>query len=477
MLGIVGQGWHLVMALLVQVLVARVFGPALFGTWQVVLSVLGWFEILIQAGIGRVTTKAISEDPERCRTLSWAAYAAQMCVALAAFLALIVAAGPIARALGNPSYAPLLRIASLDIPLFGLFMVASSVVLGVERFERQGVAWIVYATAKAAFIAAFVLVGYSVAGALVGNALSSLIGFAVVFIPASGERPSREQTIELARWMLVASVPFLTLALMGGAQSADLWLVSAMVPSRVLVGYYASATVLAEIPVFLFLGLNRVIFPSVARARAGGDPELAAHYTKQAIRLALIVTVAAVAFIAAAGRQVIVLIYGAKFVAAYVPVVLLMGSGMGRTIRGTCTEVLMAEDRRRQVLAILSVTVLLEVGLVVVLTPRFGLNGAAAGTAVSALIAGVWGMVLLRSSIGVRPLATFARSVAASAVIAVGIAFVIPPVTAPVAVLLPATVGCLALAGVLYLGGLWVLGEFSADDIASVRTALGRGAS
>ena len=63
LLGIVGQAWHLVTALLLYAFLARSLGPALFGKWSVTLSVLGWFEIFVTASLVKVTTKAISEAP------------------------------------------------------------------------------------------------------------------------------------------------------------------------------------------------------------------------------------------------------------------------------------------------------------------------------------------------------------------------------------------------------------------------------
>lgn len=476
MLGVAGQGWHLVTALALYALLARRFGPSLFGSWTVVLSVLAWFEIFVVAGVVKAATKAISEDPVRCRPLARAAYAAQACVALAAFALMEAGAGPVSRALGNPALAGLLRISAIDIPLFALFMTATAIVLGMHRFERQAVAWIAYATAKAVFIVCFVLLGFSVPGALVGNALASLVGFATVFVRIPHEDAAELPLAELARWMIAAAVPFVTLALVEGvAQSADLWVVSAVMREKTLVGFYASATVLAEIPVFLFIGLNRVVFPSFAAARAQGDAELAARYAKQAVRLTIIVTVMGVASIAAVGRQVITLVYSAAYLGAYAPAVLLMVAGMGRAIRATCTEVLMADNRRAESLTVLTVTLVLEVVLVFAGATRFGIAGAAAGAGVSALVAAGWGMVLLRRSIGAGLYLTIARSIVAAGVIAIALSFVSPSLGAPTALLLAETLGWLGLAAVAYGVVLKLLGEISASDIATARAAFSRG--
>lgn len=475
LLGIAGQGWHLVAALFLYAFLARRFGPSVFGTWTVVLSVLAWFEVFVVAGVVKVATKAISETPQRARRLTRSAYLAQMGVAIAAFVLMEAAAGPIGSALGDPALTDLLRISALDIPLFALFMAATAVVLGTHRFERQAVAWIAYATAKASFIALFVVAGFSVPGALVGNALASLVGFCVVFIRTEAGDPGDTRLVELARWMLLAALPFVTLALIEGiAQSVDLWIVSGVVRDKTLVGWYASATVLAEIPVFLFIGLNRVVFPSVARARASGDAELAAHYATQAVRLAIIVTVMGVAFMAAVGRQVITLVYSQAYLGAYAAVVLLMAAGMGRAVRATCTEVLMAENRRRESLGVLSVTLVLEIGAVLLGAARFGIAGAAAGAAVSAIIAAGWGMLLLRASIGARPIATLARSAMGAGAVAGAMSFIAPSLGASTAVLLIATLLWLLAAALAYGVALWLLGEFSERDRTALRAAFAK---
>lgn len=470
LLGMVGQLWHLVTVFALYAFLARRLGPALFGQWRVVLTVLVWFELFIGTGLVKIVTKYVTEGgPHDRPRLARASYLAQAWVAAAAFTALQLLAGPIAAALHQPSLAPLLRIAALDIPLFGVFMVASAVVLGEERFERQAVSWLIYATAKAALIAVLVAGGLSVRGALVGNALSSLVGFAAVFLPWSRGDARRSQVATLSRVMLVASVPFLALSLSEGlGQSADLWFVSAIVPSATLVGLYASATVLAEIPTFLFLGLNRVLFPAVARAGADGDPGLAGRYATGGVRLALMVNVLIVAMIAATGRQALTLVYSSAYAGAYLPLLLLMIAATGRTVRATCAEVLMAEDRRRDALTVMVGTLAVEVVLLLVLVPRWGLNGAAAGVAAAALIGGAVSVLLLARQVGIRPLATLGRCAVAGAVVGVALAYLTPAgahlwlfVAYP-------------LAAAAYAGLLMLLREIRPDDMAAVRQAVRR---
>lgn len=466
LLGMLGQGWHLVTAFLLYAFLARRLGPSLFGRWSVVLSLLAWFEVVVTSALVRVATKEISEAPADAPRIARSAYLGQMAVAAGVFLTVLVAADPIARALSDPSLASLIRISALDIPLYGLFMIASAAVLGMQRYERQGVARIIYATAKAAFIAALVLAGFSVAGALVGNALSSLVGLAALAFHPGARKERLSELWSDARRMMGTSIPFLVLSLVEGVgQHADLWVVFALIPSTVSAGHYAAATVLAEVPVFLFLGLNRVLFPSVVGARAAGDSGRGDAYAKAAVRTALIVTVMAVALVASAGRQAIEMVYSAAYLPAVLPLALLMVAGLGRTIQATGTEVLMAQGRRGVALGILAGTVIVEVGLVAWLTQRFGLPGAAAGAATSAICAALLIVFELRSSLGWAPLATLARAVVSASLVG-GILALISP--SPVAMLL-----VFPVAVAIYVGLLALLGEFSVGDIAAMREAIG----
>ncbi|NTU71471.1 MAG: oligosaccharide flippase family protein [Coriobacteriia bacterium] len=481
LLGILGQVWHLATAFVLYAYLARQLGPAGFGQWRLTLSVLNWFEILLFAGLIKVSTKRLAEAPGELVKLTRASYFGQLLIGLVAFGALFVLAGPISILLREPRLALLLRVAALDIPVYALFMTASALLLGRHRYERQSFAWTVYATAKFAAIAGLVLFGFSVPGALIGNALASLVGLAAAFIPLPRDREavSLAELTPLVGNLLVASIPFLALSLVEGlATSVDLWLVSAFVANAVAVGWYASAAVLGEIPTFIFTALERVLFPSVSGARADGDSALANRYALQSVRLAIIVTTIGIGIIIASGRIALHLLYSAEFAGAYIPLCILMVAGLGRTVRAICAQVQMARDQRKEALTILISSVILESVLLAVLASRWSVYGAAAAAAISGLIAGAWATIALRDMLGWRPLSTLVRSLAAAAVIGTGLHFVaqatatlseLPLVeTAVYAVVILA-------AGVLYLGLLALIGEFDADDRASVRGIVARG--
>lgn len=466
LLGVLGQAWHLLAAFALYAYLARRLGPELFGRWKVVLSLLAWFEIFTVSGIMKVATKSISESPDETSPLARAAYAGQLAVSLAVFALAEAGAGALAGALGDPALAPLIRIAALDIPLYGLFMAASGIMLGRRRYERQGIAWLVYATAKAVLIALLVSAGLSVTGALVANALSSVVGFAALAWSPRGRLPRRAELAPVLRRMALASVPFLAIGLLDGLhQNADLWLVSAMSPQRDIVGLYAAAAVLAQTPVFLFLGVNRVILPSASGARAEGDAPRADKYATTAVRAALAVTILGVALAASVGRQAIEVVFSPAYGAALVPLVLLMTAASGRTVQAVSVEVLMAAGRHREAIGVLGAAVVAEVALVAALGIRWGITGASAGAAVAAVATAAACAFVLRDPIGAGMATTLGRCAVAAAVVGTALAALEP---API-LLLP----LLPLALAAYVALLALLGELDLADVATMRRAVG----
>jgi O-antigen/teichoic acid export membrane protein len=465
-LGMLAQGWQLVTAFVLYHYLAAKLGPAGFGQWRVALSVLVYFEMIVNIGIVQVATKRLSEAPEDTPRLERAAYFGQAVLAIGLFAVALVTAGPIAAALRDPSLAFLLRIAALDIPLVAAFMVASSIRLGHQNFERQALGMTAYATAKFVAIGLLVWRGFSVPGALVGNALASLVGFAVMFAMWQPSDVSFAETAATARGLGVAALPFFAQTMLAGVEAdTGLWFVQALAGSA-SAGLFGAAAALAEIPSFLFAGLSRALFPSVARADAANDQVAVSRFATQGVRLALLVTVLGVAVIAATGKAVLEFVFSAAFAGAALTFTVLMVATCGRLVYATCADVLMACGKRRRVLVIVGSSAAAQVALMLLVVPRYGPVGAAACAAIGATLAAVAAVLSTDALVGRRIVLTLVRSAAGAAVVGVGLAYVKPAHLW----LVPAY----CVAAVVYGGLLWLLGEIDGEDIGSIRSARSR---
>jgi O-antigen/teichoic acid export membrane protein len=468
--GLAGQAWHLLTAFALYALLARTLGPVAFGDWRLALSVLTWFEIAVTSGIAESVARSISREPAAAPAMGRAAYLSQLALGLVVFSAMQFVAGPVAVAIGSAALEPLIRLAALDIPLFALLISASAYLLGTERYTRQAVGWIVYATAKAALIAGLVLGGFSVAGALVGNALSSVAGLAALAVPLPRASSDRADVPGLARGLLRAAVPFLGLALMAGFNlTSDLWVVSAMLGPKADVGFYASAAVLAEIPVFLFIGLNRVVFPKIARAQSSGDIAARDQGTVLGLRIALVVSVMGISAAAFGGGPLLAAVFSPPYAAAATPLAWLMVAAAGRTVLSVACQVLMAQGRMRLALGATIATGVVQVARAVALVPRLGTTGAALGAAVASVAGAVAVLLGMRAAISTRPLITLARSGTVTAIASSPLALVHG---APAL-----TLAAFALSSVVYLALLIVTKEVTREDFAALGLKISLGAT
>jgi O-antigen/teichoic acid export membrane protein len=126
----------------------------------------------------------------------------------------------------------------------------------------------------------------------------------------------------------------------------------------------------------------------------------------------------------------------------------------------------MARDERKVALGILVVTLGIEIALLAWLASAYGLNGAAFAAALAATLGAIAGAWALRGELSLKPVYTLFRTIAAGLAVAFALRWV-----APSGILL---LVAYAVAAVVYLALLFVLGEFSRDDIGSVKTAMGR---
>jgi O-antigen/teichoic acid export membrane protein len=146
---------------------------------------------------------------------------------------------------------------------------------------------------------------------------------------------------------------------------------------------------------------------------------------------------------------------------------MLMVAGAGRTIYGTCAEILMARDSRKAAMSLVGATVVLEVVTVACAANTFGIRGAAIATAVSMSAGAVAAVVVLRATVARRALATLVRAVLAAAVVGFAL-YAIGPSVAGAVIAVP-------FVAAAYVGLLWLLREFDARDVSSIRDVIGGG--
>jgi O-antigen/teichoic acid export membrane protein len=372
-------------AYVVAVVLARWLGPADYGVYGIVYSVLLTVELVARLGIPQAVSKLIAERPPGLPGLEATGVTLTLIVSVAVFVAFWLAAPVLADAFHVRDGAHLFRIAAVSIPLYSLYIMADHILNGRRRFGLESVGIVLHSLSKLAGILLLHALGISIVGALIVNALAS--AFACAFLLQRLGAPILMPTLRYWEPILRLALPVGTsLGAMQLLLSIDLWLLNAVgvgVPEADK-GLYVAAINLARMPNLLAFVMFAVLIPSIAHALATVDVASAQRSARGAIRFLIALLVPGCALIAVNARELMAVLFSAPYAdGAPLLVLLIFAQGLSYTMFNTLCGILIACGRQRAAagiaLGVLPAAVLANLVLI-------GLLGAV-GAAVSALLA------------------------------------------------------------------------------------------
>ena len=117
----------------------------------------------------------VAAEPARSSDIAATGVTLTLVITSLLWLGFVSVAPALAHLLALPGGEALLRLAALDVPIFGLFLVLTGALQGAHRFNVVSAATSVYAGAKLIGIMALIPLGLSAAGALLVNAGGSAL--------------------------------------------------------------------------------------------------------------------------------------------------------------------------------------------------------------------------------------------------------------------------------------------------------------
>ncbi len=276
---VASRGCYFVLGYVAVVILARLLGPAAYGAYGVIMSVLAWLEQSGRTAVPAAATKLLAETVENWEELAKTAFALNLIFYGGVFVLLWVTAPWLAAGFGIADGATLIRVAAIDLPFFGLYTALQAIHQGHRRFGQLGGSEVAYAVAKVAGVLALMVLGVSVKTALLLNAFSSLVGAAVLCRATGLMAP--------ARWLAHVR-PLVTLGVPMGLyslavlflSSLDLWMLQILFPidKAAEVGVFVAALNIARVPGFALAAVAQVLLPSVSRAVALDNNALVKQY-------------------------------------------------------------------------------------------------------------------------------------------------------------------------------------------------------
>ncbi|MFO1068998.1 MAG: oligosaccharide flippase family protein [Geminicoccaceae bacterium] len=427
------------------VILGRELGPALFGAYSVVYSVLLAVETLGRLGIPQAINKLVAEEPDGSLRAGRAGITVGMLVFGTLFVAFFLLSPWLARWFNIDDGGHSFRVASLDIPFFGLFFIVNAILNGRQRFLAVAVVNGIYALIKALGIMALAAADRtSVDGALLINALGSAValGIAAVMTGAGTWRPSFDGSRPLLRLavpvtlralgsQLLTSIGLWSLAFAGAAVAGD------------AKGLFAAALSLARLPNVVALGITGVVLSSMSRALAREGREAAVAGFRPMAKLMLAILVPSAAIMALEAGPLLELLLSPNYVGAAPELrVLAVGLGLGFTLAITLSAALVACSAADDAAVMSMAGGVLATAISLALAAPLGGQGAAWGTLAGCAVAAIGCGWRLWVRLG-------------------------PWLTASDAVrIVVLTVGVSVLSVILPGQGLWLLGELAVIGLA-----------
>jgi O-antigen/teichoic acid export membrane protein len=458
------QGVFLFSSYALHMVLARLLGPAGYGTYGVVFNLLSILFVVVSAGLPQAVARYVGADNRQAEGIRRSAFILQAGCALALTAALVVTSGPIAWLLADPGLLPYLQLSALSIPPYALYCLWASYLGGLHLFERQAVVVGLYGSLKVLAVCLPAVV-WGLTGALAGLAVAPAAAIVVAFWLTPSLAGSDRGDVT-GRTLVRFAAPFATFAVAAEALTLlDLFLAKAFVVDEAAIGFYTAASTIARVPYFLFIGLASAVLPAVARSEARGERETTAKLSRQALRVVILAAVPAVGFTAVAAGPVIDLLYSSAYAPAAVQLPLLtLGMSLASLFRVCANlEAGAGRERRGMVVGLLALAAGVAGGIP--LTSTWGPTGAALTNLLMGAVASGLSLALLaRHQPQAVPLSTAAKCLLA----------VLPAVA--LAKFLPVSLAGLALdlvgGAAIYLLALVALREVGPADLRLLQALL-----
>lgn len=395
-----------------HVLLARTLGVDDYGVW---VYVYGWAALLIMLSRVGFGTSALRHVAAYAGTGDWGRLRGflrfQNRVVL--FVALAVSAATAAVVAWTHPEPTLLRtftVACVVFPLSALAQVWGSTLRGLRHVVlSQAPTGLLQPVLTALVVIVGVGLGLSptAPGAMAAVALAAFVALAVTGIAIRRVLPAQIRNaapeVEARTWLRVAA-PLMAINLMSMAlQRADILVIGSVVgPAEA--GLYAPARRLALMIGLGLVGINSWAAPLIADLHARGERQQLRHLTRRAAQLVFAFTAPITVGVLVLGRPILG-IFGPEFVDGYGALAILAVGQLANALAGPVGLLMTMTGHQNAAARILAVSAAVNLVLLLVLTPRFGIEGAAVASAISttlwngAMLVAVWRRLGVRATI------------------------------------------------------------------------------
>lgn len=377
------------LAVLSTPVIVRLLGPKGYGDYAVLLSIFSLYMIPISGVITEGVQKFVGEGRDR---EGWTEAVVRFYAVLGIGVVLVGAGVLLAATLaGLPS-----RVYGAEFDRYFLLLVAFVLVaqfralgshtvlgFGLERFSGPLSVLRKFGTVSVGI--ALLLAGYGVVGVLAGHIVSNLLVAlvaGVIVVRRLDLRTLLQPPSLPYRELLSFNVVNVGLVLLSmSLYHVDLVMLRGLTDGETT-GFYKAALAMAEYLWFVPIVVQRLLLHSTsdlwASDRVEAVTELSSRVTRQILLLVVLLAVG----LATLADRVMGLYYGAQFVVATVPLLILLPGTIAFAAARPLKSISQGSGRVKVLLVALGGAATINIVLNALLIPRFGMHGAAVATSI-----------------------------------------------------------------------------------------------
>lgn len=366
---------------------ARLLGPAGYGVYAVVVSLVTTVNLILTSGIPQAVSRYVAHDDCDRVAIRRTAFKMQIVLSFVMFFIYFVMAGRIALVFNDPGLAHFIRVSAFMIPGYAMYSVMLGYLNGLREYKKQSLNSIYYSVFNTGLILLLVVMGYSTIGAVTGFAIAPLVGVGVGLFFMRGVK-KYEASNGLMFWnssMITKQITDFAVPIIFYSVAihlimvVDLFFVKAYLMNYDA-GIYSAVSMISRIPFFLMGGLYGALFPAISRITANNDAENTRRYITNSVKVSLAAITPAVVIVAAFPDRLITLLYSAEYASGALTLGILI-FGMGFFSLFTLFATILNGSGMPRVSLVISMFILgLDAVLNYVLVPEYHLIGAATAT-------------------------------------------------------------------------------------------------
>ncbi len=404
---LVSSAVNLVIVFLLRIILARWLGAFDLGLYTMIITIQEIAVLLAVFGISGALTKYVAEyqdTKDRLFQIISSAFIISIIFGLVAGILLYFLSGTVAGIFDMPQLAHLLKLLAIALPFITLIEAVGGLFTGLRRMKNYTYLIMMRSCLMLLFIVTLVWLDFGVEGTVFGIVLSMVGGCIFgLYLSRKYLRSAFQGFFENAKKLVsFGSQAFGANAVSLIANQADIIMIGFYLTATE-VGYYSVAVTISMLFYIIPQAIQRISYPATTEYWYKKDHQSLQEMIGKSMKYSACILLPLGLGFEFFAKEVITIIFGAEFIYAVVPFLILL---IARVIKGATVTpigaVFSGRGRPDIGLKIDSLSTVLNIGLNIVLIPRFGIVGAAVATTISLLVGTVIFIAFLPRMLGVK---------------------------------------------------------------------------